>query len=107
MNNVYRPFNVTADWLADGVVIPAFTTGATWNGWECPAFAKEAADRVADACSNIRYDEATDAFVVIEEDYDDEETVYPAEMITLESGETVKVYAIGAFGWCWDAADPE
>lgn len=105
---------VSMDWMAkngDGE-IPQFKAFRNpeeyWNGWACPYFTKEQADRFVDAYNEIvtgeigsdsinkgRYDRQQDAFVFFNESAEEDE-VFVAETI---GGR--KLYPIGAFSWCW------
>lgn len=101
-----------ANFLFDGAVIPCATAGATWNGWGCPYFTKEQAEKLATIINempgqcrfvgggSLKYDEARDAFISCTNDEGDEEVF---EVVTAAlDGNEIKVYAIGAFSWTWD-----
>ena len=83
----------------------AWTDGADWNGWAMPRF------EFADAQSLIvalgkdvsKYDATADAFITTMQGGDEE--IWPAEIIHLPDGGTVKVYPIGAGSWIWEEAD--
>src|SRR5579859_4552222 len=65
-----------------------------WNGFACPLFEREEADRVASAFG-LRYAEADDA-------YSDDTDMYVG---TERQG--LHLYAIGAQGWTWLDKDSE
>ena len=75
-----------------------------WNGFACPLFSFEEAQRLmelnnhTDFCGQIVYDAAQDAFLFHEFGVESEERpdVFKAVLIDGE-----KFYPIGAFSWCW------
>jgi hypothetical protein len=85
-----------------------FTDGQTWNGFACPLFTFEVAMMVmaennricgvygCDDSTQLVYDDRIDAFC-----NSDLTDVYKAQSITFND-EEIKVYPVGAFGWCWD-----
>jgi len=79
-----------------------FSQGQRWNGWECPYFPLEVAQQIAKDMSNfsdkLTYDETKDCFTYKTEDYPQDES--DSFDSTLIDGK--KLYAIGAFSWCWD-----
>lgn len=83
-----------------------WSDGRLWNGWAKPKFEfAEAMKIVATSKARGRYDAATDDFTTVISN--GEEEVWPAEMISLPDGGTVKVYPIGAGSWIWEeVADP-
>lgn len=85
----------------------AYSTGETWNGWKCPYFTKEVADKLMTyllkegAMEKAYYDAEKDAYVLHVADADaDEIEVWESE-ITKINDEIIKVYPIGVFSWCW------
>lgn len=80
------------------------TQGQHWNGFACPLFSIEEAQRLmalnnqTDFCGQIVYDAAQDAFLFHEFGVECEERpdVFKAVLIDGE-----KFYPIGAFSWCW------
>lgn len=73
-----------------------YTTGyTTWNGWECPQFELEEAQRVVAAynamAGRIVWDEVSRVF---------------SNSVTGEVWDAVGtgLYAIGAWAWCWESA---
>jgi len=96
------------------------TDDAHWNGWECPRFTKEEADKVVAFYSNraegypAQYNQAADQYeFFMQDDWDDhcneqidednEDSgweIYKGYDIWMD-GEPVHVYAIGAWSWIW------
>lgn len=56
---VMRRGTVTAEFLAEDVVLPCFSDGRVWNGWGMPRFDKETALKVVSLMPNPSYNEAT------------------------------------------------
>ena len=82
-----------------------YTKGENWNGWDCPYFTFEQAQRVLQTYNQLRsitgeaqgyYDAGADAFIFPAED---EPEIYNA--ITSENE---KYYPVGAFCWIWEKA---
>src|SRR5205823_5399404 len=75
---MYRRGKFTTD---DTVSFEGWTDGSLWNGWACPAFEKQEADRLAAHLRSLgaiaEFDPAKDTFMVREFDgtdvYDPEE----------------------------------
>jgi hypothetical protein len=86
-----------------------YTGGETWNGFACPRFTKEVAQRIADAIADsvaspsgdtdsLTYDPGSDAFVYL---YNaDEPDPFPGADVETVDG-TLRLYGIGAWGWTW------
>lgn len=76
-----------------------FSRGDDWNGWACPYFSFEEAQKIvkAHAPDTARYEENNDQFIF---KVGDEEEFYPA---VLEDGR--KLYAIGNGSWIWEEAE--
>ncbi len=91
----------TADWLPADMSVEGFTDGMRWNGWGVPMLPLEEAQRLIPHMPGLRYDAATDAFIMNDPDNDPETgEVYSGKPITVD-GKAIKVYAIGAGSWCW------
>jgi len=83
-----------------------FTRDEDWNGWDCPYFTFEQAQKVLKNYNELRqiigqnnlaqYDLATDAFIFPAGD-EDETEVFAA---INENGQ--KYYPVGAFCWIWE-----
>lgn len=85
-----------------------FTKDEDWNGWDCPYFTFEQAQKVLKTYNTLRsvigqkglayYDSAADGFIFPTND-EDEPEIFAA---TVENGE--KYYPVGAFCWIWEEA---
>lgn len=89
-------------------VFEGYTNGDSWNGWECPAFTFEVASQIIQQQqvddNTAFYDERLDSFIVIFQLTDDEPIVEVYKgALTEVDGEEVMLYAIGSYGWCWNA----
>jgi len=112
-NKTLRKIRVTGDWLEEGMVYDAYTTGATWNGWEVPLVTLETVKKfIADlkfmyAASpdggyDMSHDEEKDAIVVIDRFLPENEQVpmeYKGQDYETVDG-TKHLYVIGD-GFCW------
>ena len=67
-----------------------------------PYFEHSEAQRVIEAVTDPKgkYDAVRDCFVSTNSD--EEEEIWPAELIATRGGQRVKVYGIGAGAWIWD-----
>jgi hypothetical protein len=85
----------------DGDVFEGFTEGESWNGWACPYFTFEQAQKVAEshkqAIANAWYDEKSDTFN-FQMDKDAEDDIEPYEGVAIEGQ---KFYSIGHSHWVW------
>lgn len=84
-----------------------FSSGEDWNGWACPYFTSEQAQRIVDAhCKLGRkawYDKVEDQFVFdFSHDENNEPDTFPAEEV-----DGKKLYPVGAFCWIWEEAFEE
>jgi hypothetical protein len=86
--------------INDETAYEGYTTGETWNGWECPLFTKAEGLRIAEL-HPLDYDHEQDAFYLRlhAEDTDDYEDYGCYAGIATEVG---TLYAIGSDGWVWD-----
>ena len=84
-----------------------WTEGRVWNGWAMPYFEFTEAGKVIGsmAVDTCRYDAASDAFVTVTSD--DEEETWSAEIIALPDGGTVKAYPVGAGSWIWEECNED
>lgn len=78
-----------------------YTDGENWNGWVCPYFSFEEAQKIAEAHEKLlniqtRYEESEDKFTF---EFPDETEEYKALMI-----EGKKLYPIGSAAWIWEEA---
>ncbi|QPA61253.1 hypothetical protein [Lysinibacillus sphaericus] len=83
-----------------------YTEHNIWNGWECPLFTKEVADKIAKdftiaGVMYINYSKEFDRYLVT---YDIDEPIleWYDQITKVIDGKEVKLYPIGAFCWCWD-----
>lgn len=87
----------------EGEEFEGCTQGETWNGFACPYFPFENAQRLMSVLSSdgqtAFYDEKADVFVCAEED-EDEEDAYRYGAISVEG--LGKLYPIGARVWTWE-----
>lgn len=98
----------------------AYTDGSRWNGWACPLFTREQADKVvtflntgadeqkaAERGPRARYDAERDAYIVhFDDGFDDGPDVYAGINVTTPDGQSLRLYPIGAWGCTWvDEAD--
>lgn len=95
----YSAIEVDADWLPDGMTLPAYSNGMRWNGWAMPYFERDTATRLLAIAEDLTYDEAADHFVMKGQD-GDEADVFAATMIEVD-GKTIKVYPVGLGSWTW------
>jgi hypothetical protein len=88
-------------------VFKGWTKGQLWNGWEMPHFEFQEAQKLIAALNDpkVRYDLATDVFTT--RNGEDEDEVWPAQLITTLGPQQVKVYPIGAGSWCWEEVSNE
>ena len=98
-----------------------YDLGVAWNGWACPAFEKEEADRLAEINSELLgdevelyFDEANDRFVEVIHEYDSDVTeerpdankmFYEGADHMTEDG-VKHLYPIGAWEWTWFDTTP-
>ena len=88
-------------------VFEGFSKDEDWNGWDCPYFTFEQAQKVLKTYNELRriigqknlahYDSSTDAFA-FPSDEDETETF----VSIIENGQ--KYYPIGTFCWIWEKA---
>jgi hypothetical protein len=107
---VRRLFSIESDFAEAGYPngLPGWTRGERWNGWACPRFEKTEALALIAYQNTFEqqrawYDEATDTFFLSVEGDTDE---WKGEPLETPEG-VITVYAIGAWAWIWDAAEPE
>jgi hypothetical protein len=96
---VMRRGTVTAEFLAEDVVLPCFSDGSAWNGWGMPRFDKDTALKIVSLMPDLSYNEATGIITLrfVGEEPED----YRPQTITCE-GEAVELYEFGG-GWTWDS----
>lgn len=85
---------------------PGYTKGDTWNGWACPYFEREVAEKIADHYSEMHrydngeeywaeYNSGEDVFAFHNTQDDEPRKFGPAEV------EGKKLYPVGAYCWTW------
>lgn len=86
----------------DTPVFKAWTVGEIWNGWECPYFEKEEAERVVNSQGGVwTRDGEVCSFNLNDEDYE-------VEKETIQTVEGPKVvWAIGNMYWIWSKIEGE
>ena len=83
-----------------------YTTGDRWNGWACPYFEKDVAEKIAEHYTELhRYDNedeywaeyvsAEDAFAFHDDQGEEPRMFGPVEI------DDTKLYPIGAYCWTW------
>lgn len=96
---VMRQGTVTAEFLAEDLVLPSYSDGTCWNGWGRPRFDKETALQLVALMPDLSYNESTGVITLqfVGEDPED----YRLHTISCE-GMQIDVYEIGG-GWTWDS----
>ncbi len=96
-----EPINVTVEGVG---TYEGFTSGQHWNGWECPSFEKDVAQKLlndvikANEYGKVSFDEKKDTFF-LENDGDDTEDW---QGFDIKTDEGIKhVYGIGSHSWVW------
>ncbi|MBV9924480.1 MAG: hypothetical protein JOZ96_05510 [Acidobacteria bacterium] len=95
-----RPAKFALDFL-EGQEFEGFTRGETWNGFACPLFTREQAERLAEAWRarghEARYDAGADAFTFQMDSGGEEYDTFPAV-----EADGQRLYPVGASCWIWD-----
>jgi hypothetical protein len=82
-----------------------YTKGETWNGWDCPYFTFEQAQKILNVFNEIHriigesrqaYYDSNNDFFAFPRDSDETEIYKPV----VEN--KIKYYPIGAFNWIWE-----
>lgn len=90
-----------------GIEFLGFSDGDTWNGWACPYFERDEAERV------LRYSESNgfywqfrpnvDAYEVrLDRNSSNQEPELFQGTVIQADGQELKVYPIGAYSWIWE-----
>lgn len=87
-------------------IFDGFTKGEDWNGWACPYFTFDQAQKVLRQFNRLReitwskdlafYDSGSDSFI-FPVDYENEPELFEA---IVENGQ--KFYPLGTFCWIWE-----
>ena len=84
-----------------GCLFAGFTQGDTWNGWACPFFTRDEAQKIVAAHKengqNAYYDSKSDAFA-----FEVASSGGDYDIFTGIEAESVKLYPIGARCWIWE-----
>lgn len=90
-------------------IYEGYTDGTLWNGWECPWFTKEVADKmVRDFIRDggeAKYDPKTDSYTFLGENWGSKD-VFDGDDVETEDG-IQHLYPIGAWCWIWDEVEKE
>ena len=86
-------------------ICEGFTADDHWNGWECPYFTRSEGLKLVEAWNAVS-DEASERGPA-RHDNDRFEFTLGGEVDTFgaESIEGVRLYPIGAYGWCWEECE--
>ncbi len=85
-------------------------SGQNWNGWACPLFPLDEANRLAacinesEFCGHMHYDATKDAFLSTPDEQDEDEST-ETFAATVSDGTTY--YAVGGHSWCWENVSNE
>lgn len=95
-----KPTLFSIEWLGEQT-FEGYTQGGDWNGWECPFFPFESAERIVAAYKKLghraSFDQERDAFCFTNEESGEVEKFSAVEV----AGRTL--YAIGARAWIWES----
>lgn len=117
-----RPARFSIEVAGDDAVFDGFTSGQTWNGWQCPYFTLEQGQAIVEAINRTQdewsreptnldtlhglYDSMRDAFVFYQESAKDSDNPDEDwEIFTFVEVDGQKLYPIGAWCWIWERAD--
>ncbi|GAB4523355.1 MAG: hypothetical protein OHK0046_36950 [Anaerolineae bacterium] len=87
-----------------------YTAGEMWNGWACPFFEREEAEKVLSASEANGYrwehNAVDDTYIVrhVDDPADYEAEIISPVTIQVNDIGTIKAYAIGAYSWTWQEA---
>ena len=101
---IYRRSNFALEGVEE--TFSGWSNGELWNGWAMPKFAFDEAQRIIAALNlaDGRFDAPSDAFITT---MSDDHEVWPAEVIELPDGGSLKAYGVGAGSWIWEECDEE
>jgi hypothetical protein len=107
-----------AEFVVDGLneKFAGYTNGQTWNGFACPAFEEDEADKIIAALtepdpgsgngSGKIFSKSADSIIIFEEEYPEEPLVFNCELIETLTG-TKRVFALGSHVWTWQQCEPQ
>jgi len=104
MQDKLKPQKFTLDFLFDeGKSIDGMTYGQTWNGWECPYFTPENAEKILSYFTEgyLTYNAEKDVYQ--HDGYGDGKEIDIFEPVIIDGQ---KYYSIGGFNWCWWTPKP-
>lgn len=99
----YKLVNITAEWLNEGVTIPAYWNGKRWNGWATPWFPVSSLPLLAvNMPSVLAYDAASGDLTFLDPngEFDDGNPLMEKDIYL--DGHPIPV--VGFDGWCWEIA---
>lgn len=84
-----------------GQVFNGFTQGETWNGWACPFFTHDEAQKIVTAHKehglNAYYDQESDGFAFEVESSGDDYDIFSSVEVA-----NMKLYPVGTGCWIWE-----
>lgn len=95
-----------AEFVVDGLTekFVGWTNGQTWNGFSCPLFEEDEADKIIAALtvseSGTTFSKSADCINMVEAEYLDEPVAFSSKRIETQSG-VKTVFGLGAFMWTW------
>jgi len=127
MPKQFRKTRFTAEWLPDDVSFEGWTDGKLWNGWACPLFERDEANRYVELHNKLRAEQhvAPEWVDIMWSDYPypgvicergdyEEGSVEEAEglqdihyeALTISTPEGPKeVWALGMYSWTWEEVE--
>lgn len=105
MNKLNTTYNKSLFNIDNEAATEGYTNGTTWNGWYCPVFTKGNANKIIAYCRlnemKAYYDETKDTYYI-----EIAETLESYKGHDIEcNNETIHVYDIGCYDWCWCKVD--
>jgi hypothetical protein len=94
---------ITADWLDEGVSIPAYSDGSCWNGWAVPYFGEEGVQQLLSLLPNVRRGKGMHATLEVLETEPPEWIPVDPKVIVINDC-AVLTFPVGAHYWCWDTS---
>lgn len=91
---------ITADWLDEGVMIPAYADGSRWNGWAIPHFGEEGVLKLLSLLPNLRRINGV-LELLDTEPLSEWERIEPR--VINVNGCDILTFPVGAQSWCWDS----
>ena len=84
-----------------------FTADDRWTGWECPFFTRSEGLKLVEAWNAVSDEESGEGPARYDAESDHFEFTLGGEVDSFEAQtvEGVKLYPIGAYGWCWEECE--